>query len=95
VSSDQSTDPFVQEMRVAISQADREILAAVNRRLELVTRLHSYKREHGYPIVDRSREAALLAELAAANPGPLSDEGLRELFTSLIGVTTREAAQTR
>jgi chorismate mutase len=91
--ADQSNDPFVIETRTAVNETDRAILAAINRRLELVARLHAYKAERGYPIVDRAREEALLARLAEENPGPLSEEGLRELFQTLLAVITREAAQ--
>lgn len=93
--SDANSDPVVGEIRREINATDREILAAVNRRLELVTRLHAYKEERGYPIVDREREEALLARLAAENPGPLSHEGLFELYGVLLGVLTREAAKRR
>ncbi len=95
MSGDPNSDPFVGEIRGEINAADREILAAVNRRLELVARLHEYKAERGYPIVDRGREEALLARLAAENPGPLSEAGLRELYGVLLSVLTREAAARR
>jgi chorismate mutase len=95
VSADPNSDAFVAEIRDEINALDREILAAINRRLELVTQLHAYKTERGYPLVDRGREEALLAGLAAENPGPLSEAGLRELYGLLLAVLTREAAEQR
>jgi len=95
VSIDQSSDPLVSEIRARISATDREILAAVNRRLTLVARLHAYKAERGYAIVDRAREEAVLASLCAENPGPLSAAGVRDVFQALISIVTREAAALR
>ena len=38
----------------------------------------------------RAREEWLVSHLLRHNEGPLSDEGLRELFTTLIAVVKRE-----
>jgi chorismate mutase/prephenate dehydratase len=76
--------------RREIGVLDREILAAVNRRLELVAELKRWKDERGLPFVDPEREAQLLDELAAANGGPLSDDGVRALFVELLALIKRE-----
>jgi chorismate mutase len=86
------TDPTVQRLRDEISELDRSILDAVNGRLELVTALRRHKQEVGLPFLDPDRERQLLEELATANSGPLSDEGLRELFSGLLDLTKREVA---
>jgi chorismate mutase len=91
--TDQGQDPLVQRLREGISACDEEILAAFNRRLRLVAELHRHKLALDYPMVDAGREDALLAALAAANGGPLSTEGVRELFTGLIELGKREAAR--
>jgi chorismate mutase/prephenate dehydratase len=84
------TDPVIAEIREGITGADEEILTAVNRRLELVARLKRHKEEHGIAFLDPGREAALLAHLREANPGPLSDEGVEELFRSILDLVKRE-----
>ncbi|HEX5470118.1 MAG TPA: chorismate mutase [Gaiellaceae bacterium] len=89
---DPGSDPLVGELREEITANDRQIVRAVNRRLELVRRLKAHKAAQGYDFVDESREAALLDELARANPGPLSAAGLRELHAALLGLTKRELA---
>ena len=66
------------------------ILAAANERIELVRALREHKLAQGWDFVDQEREERLLAELAAANPGPLTEAGLRELFTGLLALTKRE-----
>jgi len=46
----------------------------------------------GLPFLDPDRERQLLDDLVSANRGPLSDEGLRELFGELLDLTKREVA---
>ena len=83
-------DERVAALREQISANDREVVAAVNRRLELVGELRSVKDAAGLPFLDRAREQALLDELAAANGGPLTLEGLGELVAELLALTKRE-----
>ncbi len=83
-------DPTVREIRDEISAVDRTIVDAVNTRIELVARLKRYKAENDIPFVDPDRERALIDELVAANPGPLSADGLRELYTGLLELTKRQ-----
>ena len=85
-----ANDPQVREFRAQITAADDAILAALNRRIELVAALHALKRERGYPMRDASREDSMLAEMAAANAGPLSNEGMRQLLTALLDITRAE-----
>lgn len=78
------------ELRDEITAIDREIFAAVNRRLRAVARLKRHKDEHGIAFVDPNRESQMLAERAAENAGPLSEEGLRALYAELLALTKRE-----
>jgi chorismate mutase len=90
---DPDQDPLVRELRAAITAADRTILAAVNTRLELVRRLREHKRANGWDFVDPRREEELLEALARDNPGPLSEEGVRELFGELLDLAKRETSK--
>jgi chorismate mutase len=85
-----ASDPVVGDLRAQITGIDRERLAAVNRRLEIVRALHDHKQTHGIPLRDHGREAQLLAELERANDGPLSREGLADFFEHLLALTRRE-----
>ena len=86
-------DPTVRHLRREISAVDRALLDAVNTRLELVARLKRHKAEVGLPFVDRDREAELIAGLAEQNGGPLTDEGLRELYAYVLDLTKREVSR--
>jgi len=87
------TDPVVARLRAAIDGEDRMILAALNRRIELVHELHRHKRESGYPLTDPGREARMLGELRSANAGPLGDQCLQDLLQALLTLTRVEVAR--
>jgi chorismate mutase len=84
-------DPVIAAYRTRISAADDDLLAAVNRRLELVSELHAHKRSQGHPLFDASREQDVVARAIARNPGPLSDHGVSELYALLLPLCTAEA----
>jgi chorismate mutase len=83
-------DPRIAQLREQLTANDVEIVEAVNTRLELVARLKEVKDEHGIDFLDPAREQWLLEYLADSNSGPLSAEGLRELYTTLLDLTKRE-----
>jgi chorismate mutase len=85
-----NSDPTLDRVRAELAKHDRAILDAINARLRLVAELKRYKEEAGLPFVDAEQEQRLLDRLAAANTGPLSEEGVRELFTSILALTKRE-----
>jgi chorismate mutase len=88
--SDPEHDPVVRDLRERITEADRTILEAANTRLELVRRLREHKVAQGWHFVDPGREERLLDALARENPGPLSEDAVRQLFTDLLALTKRE-----
>jgi chorismate mutase len=83
------TDDFLR-LRRAIDENDRVIVVAVNSRLRLVAELWQLKREQGLDRLDPDRERLLREQLAAANPGPLSQAGLDRLVDELLDLTKRE-----
>ena len=85
-------DPLMKELRQQLSDNDVRIVEAVNTRLELVARLKRVKEELGLSFLDPAREEWLLQHLTQANRGPLSPEGLRELYAELLDLTKREVS---
>jgi chorismate mutase len=85
-------DPLLRELREQISATDRAILDAVNARLELVARIKEHKEARGIGFLDPEREQSMLRNLAEANSGPLSEEGVRRLFTEILDLTKQEVA---
>jgi chorismate mutase len=86
-------DPTVLRLRGEISEVDRAILAVVNTRIELVAHLKRHKQAMGLPFLDPDRERELIEELGGKNAGPLSAEGLRELYAYLLELTKREVGK--
>jgi chorismate mutase len=85
-------DATLDRLRGLLAVNDIAVLDLVNRRLELVDQIKRRKAELGIAFVDREREAWLLDHLRSANNGRLSDEGVRELLTTLLDLTKRELA---
>ncbi len=71
---------------------DLKIIQAINARMGLVKRLRAYKEAQGLEFVDQSREEWMRRYLLGSNPGPLSDEGLTEIYGHLLELTKRETA---
>ena len=88
-----SQDPHVRDVRRQISDVDRTLVELVNKRLRLVAQLKRYKDEHGIGFVDLAREEWMLQYLHRLNRGPLSDEGLSELYHELLDLTKREVTR--
>ena len=89
-SADPNQDPVVKDFRDQIAATDLEVLAAVNRRIDLVRRLKEHKATTGLDFLDRAQEERLIERLAGATPGPLSDDGLRALYQTLLELVKRE-----
>lgn len=86
-------DAELAALREQVAACDRALLAALNRRIELVRQVRRHKAEQGIPFVDPAQEQRLLAALGSANAGPISESGLRELFAVVLALTKREAAR--
>jgi chorismate mutase len=83
-------DPVIRQFREQISDNDRAILDAVNKRLQLVAQVKAYKESRGLGFLDPEREEWMLQYLTRANRGPLSAEGLQELFRTILDLSKRE-----
>jgi len=88
--SEPGADPVVREARQEIAALDRAIVEALNRRIELVVELRRHKQAHGLPFLDRAREAEQLELLRRASRGPLSAEGLQEIYAEILALVKRE-----
>jgi chorismate mutase len=85
-----SEDREIEELRAQIAERDREIVSAVNARLQLVRRLKQHKEEHGAGFLDTHQEQRIHRQLASFNPGPLSEKGLHELVGEILDLMKRE-----
>ena len=83
-------DPLIKQVRQQISDTDRSLVDAFNARLRLVARLKGYKESRGIDFLDPEREEWMLQYLSRANRGPLSQDGLKEVFEEILDLTKRE-----
>ncbi len=89
---DENSDPVIKGFREQISDNDRALVEAINTRLRLVERLKTYKQSKGIEFVDPEREEWMLQDVTRASRGPISMEGLRELYAQILELTKRELA---
>ena len=92
--ADGHPDEVIRQLRRQISDNDRLLVGALNRRLELVAQLKRYKESRGLEFVDPEREEWMLRDLLRANRGPLSDEGLESIYARVLDLTKQEVAGT-
>jgi len=93
MSSPDADDPLIRRLREQLSDNDVKIVEALNARLKLVAQLKRVKEQRGIGFLDPAREEWMLQFLTRANRGPLSPEGLREIYTELLDLTKREVAR--
>jgi chorismate mutase len=88
-------DPVLLALREEIAAADRDLLAAFTRRLDIAVRIRGHKNDRGYATVDLEREQQLLEDWCKTNNGVISDEALLELFETVLRLSKSEAARER
>jgi len=83
-------DEQLEALRARITELDRAIFELVNQRLELVRELKQVKDDRDLPFVDPARETSMIEQRVAENPGPLSPDGVRSFYLSLLALVKRE-----
>jgi chorismate mutase len=76
--------------RAEIERIDRDIIALLARRLTLGKRTGDLKRDAGLPILDPTREAAVIRRVTEeAREAGLPPEPVREVFWQIVGMSRR------
>ena len=77
--------------RTEIERIDHEIISLLAERLVLGKRTGDLKRAAGLPILDPTREAAVIRRVTtAAREAGLPPEAVREVFWQIVGMSRRE-----
>ncbi|MGZ4463466.1 MAG: chorismate mutase [Gaiellaceae bacterium] len=84
-------DPELERLRDEILAADRALLAAFGKRLEVARRIREHKRERGYQMIDPAREDELYRRWRESAASDISADGLRTLFETVLGLSKQEA----
>ena len=78
------------DLRDEIRGIDDELLALVQKRLQVARRVADAKRDAGLPVLDPAREAAVVRYAGEfAREHGLVEEDVRALFWTLVGLTRR------
>jgi len=81
--------------REQIERIDNEIISLLAERLTLGKRTGELKRAAGLPILDPTREAAVIRRVtASAREAGLPPEPIREVFWQIVGMSRREQEST-
>ena len=79
----------VQALRERIDDIDRRLVSLMNERAMCALAIGRLKELAGQPIYQPAREAEVLANVKAANAGPLDDAALLRLFERVIDEARR------
>jgi len=76
----------LEELRSKLDEINLELLRILSRRAAITIKVGELKRASGAPIHQPGRERLIIDCLIARNPGPLSAEQVRKIFTEIISV---------
>ncbi|HET7872816.1 MAG TPA: chorismate mutase [Terriglobales bacterium] len=79
----------LEHWRSEIDQLDDVLLRLLNRRAEIAGEIAVIKVASDLPALDAAREARVLSRIATQNTGPLGDQSVRAIFSSIIHETRR------
>jgi chorismate mutase-like protein len=75
--------------RKELDLLDRKLLTLLNRRLRITLRIGKIKKGVGKKIYDPEREKEILERLQRKNKGPLNEEDLKKIFTTIMKACRR------
>jgi chorismate mutase len=70
--------------RCHIDEIDNQILHLLNRRAAIAVQIGDTKHAAGLPVVELSREEAVIQRMIEASEGPLSPEAVKHLYTTIM-----------
>lgn len=77
----------LERLRGEIDEVDRALLAALNRRAQVVQSVGELKRASATVVYEPTRERAIVARLQRDNPGPFPNAALIPVFREIISAT--------
>jgi chorismate mutase len=79
--------------RRQIDALDTELLRLLNQRAAIACEIALVKVASGLPAYDAAREAQVLSRIAAHNAGPLDEQSVVAIFSSVVHETRRLGTQ--
>lgn len=82
-------------LRQRIDALDRELLALLNRRMEVVVEVGELKKHEGSPVFRPEREAQVIEGLKALNRGPLKTDSIAPIWREIMSASRALETPTR
>lgn len=79
----------IEDWRIRIDELNEELIALLNKRATFATEIGKIKKEMGLPVLDQTRENAVLEKVAALTKGPLSQDSIKEIFRTIMAETRK------
>lgn len=80
----------IQELRQQLDQIDREIVALLEKRLDVSRDVARYKLARNLPVLDRAREAQVLDDRASLLREEEHREALRNIYQQIMAMSRAE-----
>lgn len=80
------TPSTLAEWRDRIDDLDRQLVALLSQRARCAQAIGELKRSTDLPIYEPNREKLIFSNVRAANPGPLADSDLQQIYERIIDV---------
>ena len=74
----------LEELRQKINQIDDELIKLLEKRMDLVSKVASYKLETGKAVLDSKREETILNKVAEAVDSPVYRDVIVNTFTDMM-----------
>jgi chorismate mutase len=89
MSEENTGEKTIDDWRIRIDEIDLELVKLFNERTQCAIEIGHIKKRLGLEIYSPSREAQVIANVSAANKGPLDAEAVRRLFERVIDEARR------
>jgi chorismate mutase len=89
MSEEKSGEKTIDDWRIRIDEIDLELVNLFNERTQCAIEIGHIKKRQGLEIYSPKREAQVIANVTAANTGPLDAEAIRRLFERVIDEARR------
>lgn len=76
----------IPEWRKKIDELDRKLVELLSQRAQAAHEIGKLKRKAGMPIYEPDREQAVFEKVRSANPGPLSDHDILNIYERIMDI---------
>ena len=82
----------LEELRAQIDDIDAQMVALFEQRMNVTRQVGEYKKEHGMPVLDRGREAEVLAKKESMLKNPYLKTEVKDFFSSIMAIPAVSSA---